>query len=347
MDVLAMKCTMGAYRKILPALLSIFSIGLVALSVSIARAEEPLAKVIVGDTASFAHLGMYTAIQKGIFRKHGIEVERVAMPGGAKVLGALLTGDIDIGFLAASTTLQAQFQARPVKIIGISHAMEIYSLLARNDLKGTVTKAADLKDRTIGISSIGSGSWAFANLVAHIGSLDATRDIKIVPLGTMMSIIAGLKTNRVDAVTLWDPGTTIALNENLGYSVIDLVDPAQHRQIMHSDQSMVEVIAAKEDMISGQRDKLRKFFAALNEANAWIHSASVEEVAQAVGPLVGESNMGILVLSLKRALPGVPKIAVVDEKTFDATMTEMVETGLFKEKMAFARAVDNSLSDSR
>jgi ABC-type nitrate/sulfonate/bicarbonate transport system substrate-binding protein len=214
-------------------------------------------------------------------------------------------------------------------------------------LKGTVTKAADLKDRTIGISSIGSGSWAFANLVAHIGALDATRDIKIVPLGTMMSIIAGLKTNRVDAVTLWDPGTTIALNENLGYSVIDLVDPAQHRQIMHSDQSMVEVIAAKEDMISGQRDKLRKFFAALNEANAWIHGASVEEVAQTVGPLVGESNMGILVQSLKRALPGVPKIAVVDEKTFNETMTEMVETGLFKEKMAFARAVDNSLSDSR
>ena len=108
----------------------------------------------------------------------------------------------------------------------------------------------------------------------------------------MMSIIAGLKTNRVDTVTLWDPGTTIALNENTGYSVIDLVDPAQHRQIMHSDQSMVEVIAAREDMISAQRDKLRKFFAALNEANTWIHGASVEEVAQVVGPLVGEVEHG-------------------------------------------------------
>ena len=204
-----------------------------------------------------------------------------------------------------------------------------------------------MKDRTIGISSIGSGSWAFANLVAHLGSLDPTRDIKIVPLGTMMSIIAGLKTNRVDTVTLWDPGTTIALNQNIGYSVIDLVDPAQHRQIMHSDQSMVEVIAAKEDMISAQRDKLRKFFAALNESNTWIHGASAEDVAQLVGPLVGESDMPILVASLKRALPGVPKVATVDEAMFNATMSEMVETGLFKEKMPFARSVDNSLSDSR
>ena len=341
-----MKNTLRACRKILPTMLSIFGIWLAALPATNVRAED-LAKVKVGDTASFAHLGMYTAIQKGIFKKHGIEVERVAMPGGAKVLSALLTGDIDVGFLAAASTLQAQFQDRPIKIIGISHAMEIYSLLARNDLKGTLTKAADMKDRTIGISSIGSGSWAFANLVAHLGSLDPTRDIKIVPLGTMMSIIAGLKTNRVDTVTLWDPGTTIALNQNIGYSVIDLVDPAQHRQIMHSDQSMVEVIAAKEDMISAQRDKLRKFFAALNESNTWIHGASAEDVAQLVGPLVGESDMPILVASLKRALPGVPKVATVDEAMFNATMSEMVETGLFKEKMPFARSVDNSLSDSR
>jgi NitT/TauT family transport system substrate-binding protein len=331
----------------LPAIVSAIGIGLAAVSAAPAQAEEPLAKIRVGDTASFAHLGMYTALQKGIFRKHGIDVERLAMPGGSKVVGALLSGDIDIGFLAAATALQSQFQSRPVKIIGISHQMEIYTLLARNELKGKVTKAADLKDRTIGISSIGSGSWAFANLLARLGSLDAKRDIKIVPLGNMMSIIAGLKTDRVDTVTLWDPGTTIALNQKLGYAVIDLVDPAQHRQIMHSDRSMVEVIAAKEDTISGQREKLSKFFAALNEADAWLQTAKVEDVAKLVGPLVGESDMPILVASLKRALPGVPKTAEVDEKMFNGTMSEMVETGLFKDKMPFARSVDNSLSTSR
>ena len=90
-----------------------------------------LIKVKVGDTTSLAQLGMYAGIQKGIFRKHGIDIERIAIPGGAKVLTALLTGDIDIGYLAASTSLQAQFQDRPVKIIGMSHNMEIYSLLGR------------------------------------------------------------------------------------------------------------------------------------------------------------------------------------------------------------------------
>jgi NitT/TauT family transport system substrate-binding protein len=310
-------------------------------------AAQSLATVKVGDTVSFSHLGMYVGIQKGIFRKHGIEIERVAMPGGAKVLSTLLSGDIDIGYLAAATTLQAQFQARPIKIVGMSHSMEIYTLLGRNDLKGKVTKAADLKDRTVGISSMGSGSWAFANLLAKAGSLDAQRDIKIVPLGSMLSIISGLKTSRVDTVTLWEPGTTMALNEGLGYSVIDLVDQSQHREFMGSGQSLVEVIAARDEVISGKRDTLRKFFAAQNEAYAWIHQASIDEVAQIVAPIVAESNATVLQQALKRMLPGVPKTAKVDEQVYTATMAKMVETGLFKEAQPFARAVDNTFGDAR
>ena len=148
-------------RKML-AVISVASLGLAALSST--SAAQDLIKIKVGDTTSLAQLGMYVGIQKGIFKKHGLDVERIAMPGGAKVLTTLLTGDIDVAYLAASTALQAQFQARPVKIIGMSHSMEIYALLGRNDLKGKISKPEDLKDRTIGISSIGSGSWAFANI---------------------------------------------------------------------------------------------------------------------------------------------------------------------------------------
>ena len=67
----------------------------------------------------------------------------------------------------------------------------------------------------------------------------------------------------------------------------------------------------------------------------------MEEIAKAVAPIVGESNMEVLVASLKRNLPGVPKIATVDEKVFTTTMARMVETGLFKEAMPFAKSVDN------
>jgi NitT/TauT family transport system substrate-binding protein len=306
-----------------------------------------LIKVKVGDTTSLAQLGMYAGIEKGFFKKHGIDIERVAIPGGAKVLTALLSGDIDIGYLASSTSLQAQFQGRPVKIIGMSHNMEIYSLLGQNALKGKINGPADLKDHTIGISAIGSGSWAFANLLAHLGSLDASRDIKIVPLGNMTAIISALKTDRVDAVTLWEPGTTMALKENAGYSIVDLVDPAQHEKYLRSPHSMVEVILAKEELLSTKQDMLRRFFAAQNEAYDWLHSTPMEEVAKVVAPILGDSNMDTLVPALKRNLGGVPTVATVDQPTFDNTMKTMVQTGLFKEMLPFAKSVDNTFAAAR
>ncbi len=318
-----------------------------ALLFAVPRVQaQDLIKVKVGDTTSLAQLGMYAGIQKGIFKKHGIDIERIAIPGGAKVLGALLSGDIDIGYLAASTSLQAQFQGRPVKIIGMSHNMEIYTLVGQNALKDKIKSPADLKDRTVGISAIGSGSWAFANFLAHSGKLDATRDIKIVPLGNMTAIISALKTNRVDTVTLWEPGTTMALMANDGYSVVDLVDPKQHQQYLRSPHSLVEVILAKEELLA-KKDLLRKFFAAQNEAYDWLHKTPMEEVAKVVAPILGDSNMDALVPALKRNLTGVPTAATVDKATFESSMKTMVDIGLFKKAMPFEKSVDNSFAASR
>jgi len=333
-------------RRRMCVAMTIAGVVFATLPITHASAQD-LIKVRVGDTTSLAQLGMYAGIQKGIFKKHGIDIERIAIPGGSKVLTTLLSGDIDIGYLASSTSLQAQFQDRPVKIIGMSHNMEIYSLLGRNEFKGKINGPADLKDHTIGISAIGSGSWAFAKFLAHYGKLDSTRDVKIVPLGNMMALIAALKTNRVDTVTLWEPGTTMALKEKAGYAVVDLLDPAQHQKYVSSPHSMVEVILAKEDLLNTKKDMLRKFFAAQNEAYDWLHKTPMEEVAKAVAPIVGESNMDVLVDALKRNLGGVPTVATVDEATFNVTMKNLVETGVFKEAMPFSKSVDNSFAASR
>jgi NitT/TauT family transport system substrate-binding protein len=104
---------------------------------------------------------------------------------------------------------------------------------------------------------------------------------------------------------------------------------------------------AKEDMLNTKQDVLRKFFAAQNEAYDWLHSTPMEEVAKVVAPILGDSNMDALVPALKRNLGGVPVVATVDQATFDNTMKTMVQTGLFKEALPFAKSVDNTYAASR
>ena len=91
---------LGTTRRKILAVISVASLSVAAMPS--AGFAEDLLKVKVGDTTSLAQLGMYVGIQKGIFKKHGLDVERIAMPGGAKVLTTLLTGDIDVAYLAAS-----------------------------------------------------------------------------------------------------------------------------------------------------------------------------------------------------------------------------------------------------
>jgi NitT/TauT family transport system substrate-binding protein len=284
-------------------------------------------------------------MQKGFFANQGIDIERVVMPGGSKVLGTLVSGDIDVGYFAAVSALQAQIQGRPIKIVGASHIMEIYTLVGRSDLKGTITKAADLKGRMIGITSIGSGSWAFANLIASFAKFDPKTDFSVVPIGSLSALISALKTKRVDTVTLWEPGTTSALNEGVGYPVIDLLDPVQHNEFLAAPTSLVEVIAASDDTITKKADVMRRFFKAQNDSYAWIHSHSVNELAEAVAPVVGMSDMAVLKQALERMLPGVPKVATVDEALFDPTIKRLVDGGVLAKGRPFAEAVDNTFAD--
>jgi hypothetical protein len=92
---------------------------------------------------------------------------------------------------------------------------------------------------------------------------------------------------------------------------------------------------------------LRNFFAAQNEAYEWLHNTPMEEVAKVVAPVLGDSNMDTLVAALRRNLGGVPTVATVDQSTFDNTMNTMVQTGLFKEALPFAKSVDNTFAASR
>lgn len=326
---------------------AICSLGVTAAMFPLGGAEAQDArrtKVTVGDTVSFAHLGLYVGMRKGFFEKQGLDIERVVMPAGAKVLGTLLSGDIDVGYFAAVSALQAQIRGRPIKIVGASHNMEIYTLLGRSDLEDTIKNASDLRGRTIGITAVGSGSWAFANLIASSAKFDPKNDFSMVSIGNVSALISALKTKRVDTVTLWEPGTTMALKERLGYPIIDLLDPVQHKAFLAEPTSLVEVIAARVDTVANKAETMRRFFKAQNESYAWIHSHSVEEVADAVAPLVGVSDMAILKQALQRMIPGVPRIATVDEALFTPSMKRLVDGGVLEESRSFAEAVDNTFS---
>ena len=155
--------------------------------------------------------------EKGFFMKHGLEVEILLIESGSLTSQALASGEIGIADNAGAPAIISNASGSGETIImGLVNSLA-YNLVATKQVKDL----ADLKNRRIGVSRIGSSSHAAVAIALDHFKLDAKRDnITYVQSGTMTTRIAGMRAGSIDA-TVVDPGfVPFLVNEgfkDLGY----------------------------------------------------------------------------------------------------------------------------------
>ena len=92
-----------------------------------------------------------------------------------------------------------------------------FYVVARPDIKS----AADLKGKTIGISSFGSDTDLSMKVFAQSGKLDPEKDMKRIVAGATSTRLQGLKAGSIDATTLSPPFNVYA--EQIGRRVLAYV----------------------------------------------------------------------------------------------------------------------------
>jgi len=140
--------------------------------------------------------------EKGFFKKHGLEVEILLIESGSLTSQALASGEIGIADNAGAPAIISNASGSGETIImGLVNSLA-YNIVATKQVKDF----ADLKNRRIGVSRIGSSSHAAVAIGLDHFKLDAKRDnITYVQSGTMTTRIAGLRAGSIDA-TVVDPG---------------------------------------------------------------------------------------------------------------------------------------------
>jgi NitT/TauT family transport system substrate-binding protein len=140
--------------------------------------------------------------EKGFFKKHGLEVEILLIESGTLTSQALASGEIGIADNAGAPAIISNASGSGETIImGLVNSLA-YNIIATKQIKDF----ADLKNRRIGVSRIGSSSHAAVAIALDHFKLDATRDnITYVQSGTMTTRIAGMRVGSIDA-TVVDPG---------------------------------------------------------------------------------------------------------------------------------------------
>src|SRR5688572_21597316 len=94
------------------------------------------------------------AKEAGIFKKHGLDVEIVYIPGGSTVVQAMLSGGVQFGRGSATEVVSSHLAGYPLKILAALINKFVYSFVTSLE----ISKPQDLKGKAVAVSRFGSGS---------------------------------------------------------------------------------------------------------------------------------------------------------------------------------------------
>jgi NitT/TauT family transport system substrate-binding protein len=195
-------------RACLAVLLALFAVAL-------ANAAEQPRKLRMAFTSLSGSMAVpWVAREGGYFAKHGLEVEVIAMPSGVEGMNALIAGEVQFLHIAGGTTVSAAVGGGDVMILATTINTFVQNLVVRPEIEN----AEQLRGKALGISRFGTSIDTGARVALRHFGLVPEKDVAIVQVGAVESIVAAMQGNRVQAGILSYP--TISRAKKLGYRVL-------------------------------------------------------------------------------------------------------------------------------
>jgi NitT/TauT family transport system substrate-binding protein len=184
-----------------PSLIFLFSTSIFIVAGAVQAQEKPSPEKvrIAIATSSLAFLVPFVAKDRGLYPKHGSEVELIQMRPNI-AMAALLGGDIDYAELIGSV-IRSAARGLPVRAISTGIKAPFFSIVAQNKYK----TMKDLKGAVIGLASIGGTNHISARLTLRQLGLDPDKDVKFLAIGDEKLMYDAFKFGRVDSVVVAPP----------------------------------------------------------------------------------------------------------------------------------------------
>jgi len=156
----------------------------------------------------------WLARETGIFTKHGLDVEVIATPTGVEGMNALIAGEVQFLQISGGTTASAALGGADVMVVGTTLDTLVQQLIARPEIE----KSEQLKGKAVGITRFGTSIDVGARLALKHFGLVPEKEVAIVQVGGMESMVTALQTNRIQAGILSYPAITQA--KKLGHHML-------------------------------------------------------------------------------------------------------------------------------
>ena len=216
-------------------------------------APAPTPAALTRITASYServgnYLVLWLALEQGLFKKHGLDVDLQLIPG-ANGMSALLSGQVQIAQVGASEVVSAVANGSDLVASGNLSSVLPYVFIVSPE----INSIDDLRGKQVGISSVGGSADIATRLsMMHYG-LDPDKDITILAMGTLQNRTAGLQNGAIQAAPANPPDSIVLQRQGFKplFDIADLHFPAA-----------AAVIVAQRNWVNDHKD----LFQAWNDA---------------------------------------------------------------------------------
>jgi len=233
-----------------------------SLWVGPARAQS-LKKVTwaMGYTGTVDVLAVYAAKERGIFRRHGLDVDIVEYRGGGEFIQSYAAGASRFGLGAALPALQGMARGIKITMVALSVDMLVESLQVPKN--SPVRSFTELKGKRIGITRFGSLSEAEVRILLKAHGMSPS-DVTLVPLGSLNALVAALAAGQLDATINTGIIAAQAVANGIARTLVWMRDVVK--------SSANEVMTATDEMIATEPDTIRALLQSYFEAVKYIRT---------------------------------------------------------------------------
>jgi NitT/TauT family transport system substrate-binding protein len=290
-----------------------------------ALAADAKFRVASTNKEIFDNLPFFVGIERGLFKKEGLDVELSHFRGGGEVVRAVSTGSADVGMVATTAGIIAAAKGEPLKLVSAWSA-PAYGIDWVVTPDSPIKSVKDLAGKKVGISRPGSVTHTGLTAVLQANNIQ----VEIVPVGGPGDGFAALKSGRVAAT--WYPAP----------DVYGLIQRGEARSVVEISQFLTEYqqgsLWALEDYLGKNGPLVKKFLVAANAAGQFI----VQNPGEAAK--IGAKHTGYPEGDVLKAIQQMPKgffhIGLPTQKNYQGSVSEAVATGAIKEAPALDKVMD-------
>ena len=323
-------------KKKIITLVGIFIIFIVCLMTLYETKKDDDNKLIKVRVAEVAHsvfyAPQYAAISNGYFESVGLDIDLSLASGADKVVAAVLSNDVDIGFSGIEATIY-------VYNGGEKDYLKTFAQLTQKDGSFIISrskeanfKLEDLKGKFIiggrlhGMPEM-TLEWALKENGINID--DLTIDTSIAFSAMQGAFIGGLG----DYVTLFEPNATDVENQGLGYVVASVGELGGI--VPYTSYS------ARSSYIESHEDVIEKFTKAIQMGLDFVQNNDELTVAKSIKEFFPDTSLDDLIKVVKRykEIEVWPTTTEFKEESFNHLQDIMISAYALEEKVPYSELI--------